>query len=180
MSHQLNLLDALFLCAENGLFMIAGIFLNSVVIISLWRSKIGKKPCYFMIRILSCFDLVVVTVTHPLLLLSTTTMYLGDVSDLRENISIHICVLLQGFSWASLFVLNVERFLAITYPFFYKRVVTKERPLSGLTVLFFQVIVNFLKRTTSSTSQEKVVVIHFLKPCILIFSCYLLGQQKNR
>ena len=60
--------------------MIAGIFLNSVVIISLWRSQIGKKPCYFMIRILSCFDLLVVTVTHPLLLLSTITMYLGDVS----------------------------------------------------------------------------------------------------
>ncbi len=138
---QLNVLNALFLCAVNALFMIAGIFLNSVVIISLWRSQIGKKPCYFMILILSCFDLVVVTVTHPLLLLSTITMYLGDVSELREKIRLHICILLQGFSMISLFVLNIERFLAITYPFFYKRVVTKERLLSYLTAIMFVMIV---------------------------------------
>ncbi len=134
---QLSLLNALFLCAVNALFMIAGIFLNSVVIISLWRSQIGKKPCYFMIRILSCFDLVVVTVTHPLLILSTITMYFGDVSELREKIRLFICVLLQSFSMISLFVLNVERFLAIAYPYFYKRVVTKERLLSSLAVMLF-------------------------------------------
>ncbi len=169
MSHQLNLLDALFLCAVNGLFMIAGICLNSVVIISLWRSKMRKKPCYFMIRILSCFDLVVVTATHPLLLLSTITMYLGDVSELREKIIIHICVLLQGFSLASLFVLNVERFLAITYPFFYKRVVTKERLLSSLAVLFFQVIV---KTTLSYYEIEAAKIIMTI--CVPVFLCMLV------
>ena len=52
--------------------MVAGIFLNSVVIISLWRSsQLRKKLCYFMILVLSCFDLAVVTITHPLLIVST-------------------------------------------------------------------------------------------------------------
>ncbi len=168
---QRNLLNALFLCAVNTLFMIAGIFLNSVVIISLWRSQIGKKPCYFMIRILSCFDLVVVTVTHPLLLLSTITMYLGDVSELRETIRLHICILLQGFSMISLFVLNMERFLAITYPFFYKRVVTKQRLLSCLAVMLFLMIV---KTTLSYYEIEAAkIVIYVCAPVFMSLFVYL-------
>ncbi len=168
---QLNLLNALFLCAVNALFMIAGIFLNSVVIISLWRSQIGKKPCYFMIRILSCFDLLVVTVTHPLLLLSTITMYLGDVSELREKNRLHICVLLQCFSMPSLFVLNMERFLAITYPFFYKRVVTKERLLSCLAAILFVMIV----QTTLSYYEIKAakIMITVFLPVFVSILVYL-------
>ena len=54
---------------------------------------------------------------------------------------LHICILLQGFSMISLFVLNIERFLAITYPFFYKRIVLKQRLLSCLAVLLFLMIV---------------------------------------
>ncbi len=168
---QLNLLNALFLCAVNALFMIAGIFLNSVVIISLWRSQIGKKPCYFMIRILSCFDLVVVTVTHPLLLLLTITMYLGDVSELREKISLHIYTLLQCFSMISLFVLNMERFLAITYPFFYKRVVTKQRLLSCLAVMLFLMIV---KTTLSYYEIEAAkIVVYGGAPVFMSLFVYL-------
>jgi hypothetical protein len=51
---------SLFLCMINIIFMVAGIFLNSVVIISLWiSSQFRKKLCYFMILVLSCFDLAV-------------------------------------------------------------------------------------------------------------------------
>ncbi len=168
---QLNLLNALFLCAVNALFMIVGIFLNSVVIISLWRSQIGKKPWYFMIRILSCFDLFVITVTHPLLLLSAITMYLGDVSELREKIRLHICILLQSFSMAALFVLNIERFLAITYPFFHKRVVTKERLLSCLAVLLFVATV----QTTLSYYKKEAgkIMISVTLPVFLCMFVYL-------
>ena len=123
--------------------MIAGIFLNLVVIISLWRSsQIGKKLCYFMIRILSCFDLMVVTITHPFVILSTiTSMYSGDLSQPRERISLYICVLLQIISLISLLGLNIERFLAIAYPFFHQRIVTKERVFSCLVATILFVIV---------------------------------------
>ena len=122
-----------------------------------------------MIRILSCFDLAVVTVTHPLLLLSTISMYLGDVSELREKVSLHICVLLQSFSMAALFVLNIERFLAITYPFFYKRVVTKQRLLSCLAVLLFLMIV----KTTLSYYETKAGKI-MMTICVPVFLCMLV------
>ena len=140
---HLHVLNVLFLCSVNVIFMIAGIFLNLVVIISLWRSsQIGKKLCYFMIRILSCFDLMVVTITHPVVILSTiTSMYSGDLSQPRETISLYICVLLQIFSLISLLGLNIERFLAIAYPFFHQRIVTKERVFSCLVATILLVIV---------------------------------------
>ena len=61
-----------FLFLLNVSFMVAGIFLNAVVIISLWRSsKLRKKLCYFLIFDLSCCDLAVVAIYHPVLILST-------------------------------------------------------------------------------------------------------------
>ena len=51
------LINAIILCVLNGFFMVTGIILNSVVIISLWRSsQHRKKLCYFTIFVLSCFE----------------------------------------------------------------------------------------------------------------------------
>ena len=145
----LSILNVVCLSIVNVLFMIAGTFLNAVVIISLWRSQIGKKPCYFMIRMLSCFDLGVTGITHAVIIVSAIYAYFGEVSELREKIRLYICILLQGFSLISLFVLNIERFLAITYPFFYQRVVTKAKLLSCLTamicILVIETIVSYYK-----------------------------------
>ena len=64
--HLSTVINASFLCLFNVALMIAGIFFNSVVIISLWRSsQLRKKLCYFMILVLSCFDLAVVAILHP-------------------------------------------------------------------------------------------------------------------
>jgi hypothetical protein len=55
-----DIFSVVFLCITNIIFMVAGIFLNSVVIISLWRlSQLRKKPCYFMILVLSCYFVVI-------------------------------------------------------------------------------------------------------------------------
>ena len=62
----MDLYSLICLCVVNGFFTLAGIFLNSVVIISLWKSsQLRRKTCYFMILVLSCFDLGVVMVGHP-------------------------------------------------------------------------------------------------------------------
>ena len=138
-------INALFLCLVNVAFMVAGIFLNVVVIISLWRSsQLRKKLCYFMILVLSCFDLAVVAITHPLLILSTILwsmeIYHGEIENTRQYTS----TLLGGFSTFALLTLTIERFLALTYPFFHQTAVTKK----GL--LLFQA---FLMATTVSVSQ---------------------------
>ena len=116
--------------------MVFGIFLNSVVIISLWRSRqLRNKPCYFMILVLSCFDLAVVTITHPLLISSTIYFPREEIKRIWENGRTSIAFILNGFSMTALFTLNVERFLAITCPFFHQASVTKTRLLCFLAFL---------------------------------------------
>ena len=119
---------AVLLCLWNGSFMVAGIILNSVVIISLLRSsQLHKKLCYFTILVLSCCDLAVVTIVQPLLILSTILwsmeMYYTEIEVTRMYASI----LLGSFSMCALLTLNIERFLALTRPFFHQFAVTKRK-----------------------------------------------------
>ena len=125
-----DILNVVFLCVINIIFSVTGIFLNSVVIISLWRSsQLRKKLCYFTILVLSCSDLAVVTITHPFLVVST--LYFsqeeinGNCADTTKIISFVVC----GSSLFALFILHVERFLALTRPFFHQVSVTKTRLL---------------------------------------------------
>ena len=112
-------LNALSLCLLNISFLVVGTFLNSVVIISLWRSsQLRKKLCYFMILVLSCFDLAVVTITHPITVLSTILwskqMYEEKIDFTRMNTSI----LLSGFSIFALLTLNNRTFPGLNLSIF--------------------------------------------------------------
>ena len=125
-----SIINVLLLCILNVSFMVAGIFLNSVVINSLWRSpQLRMKPCYFMIFVLSCFDLTVVTSTHPVLMLSTLLwsfqIHRREIKVTRE----YIFLLLVGFSMFALFTLTVKRFLSVKFPIFHRTSVTKRRLL---------------------------------------------------
>ncbi len=127
------------LCIINIVFMVAGIFLNSVVIISLWRSRqLRKKLCYFMILVLSCVDLAVVTITHPLLIASTIYYSLQEINKIHETARESTCFILYGVSIFAIFTLNVERYLALTYPFFHHVLVTKTR------LVYFQALVTII------------------------------------
>ena len=116
--------------------------MNSVVIISLWRSsQLRGKLCYFIILILSCFDLAVVVVTHPLLIVSSIYFSVQEeVSTIHDTVKLLIFFDLYGFSMTALLTLNVERFLATTCPFFYQVAVTKTRLLSFEAFLMAMVV----------------------------------------
>ena len=121
-----TLINAVLLCLLNASFMVIGIILNSVVIISLWRSsQLRKKLCYFMIIVLSCFDLAIVTIVQPLLMLSTILWSMKIYHAEIQNTRFFTCLLLEGFSMFALLTLNIERFLALTRPFFHQTIVTK-------------------------------------------------------
>ena len=108
--------------------MVAGIFLNSVVIISLWQSRqLRNKLCYFMILVLSCFDLAVVAIIHPFLIAATTYYSRDEIIEMFELTRVFISYMLCGFSMTALLTLNGERFLALTSPYFHQRSVTKTR-----------------------------------------------------
>ena len=136
-------INGLFLCLLNASFMVAGTFLNSVVIISLRRSsQLRKKLCYFTIVVLSCLDLAVVTITHPVLILSTI---FWSMNIYQEKIKIFwdfTLILFGGFSAFAVLTLNIERFLALTYPFFHQTAVTKRRLV--LFQAFWMIIIEFV------------------------------------
>ena len=125
------LFNIVFLCVINIIFMITGMILNSLVIINLWRSRqLRKQLCYFMILVLSCFDLAVVTFTHPVLITSTIRYYCREeIGTMLASMRIFILYTLYGFSMCCLFTLNAERFLALTCPYFHHSSVTKTRLL---------------------------------------------------
>ena len=123
-----DIFNVVFLAIINVIFLVAGIFFNSIVIISLWRSRqLRRKLCYFVIFVLSCFDLAVVAITHPFLITSAVYYSLEDVNKTREHTRKLLTFTLYGFSMFALLTLNVERFLALTCPFFHQASITKTR-----------------------------------------------------
>ena len=109
------------------------------MIISLWRSRqLRKKLCYFMILVLSCFDLAVVSITHPFLFASTVCYSVQDGNEMLENARVTLSLILCGLSLSGIFMLNIERFLAITCPYFHPRSVTK------IKLVCFQALMNIL------------------------------------
>ena len=142
-------INALLLCLLNVIFMVAGIFLNCVVIISLKRSsQLRKKLCYFMILPLSCCDLAVVAINHPILI-SSTILWSMDTFDEDESKSMitWISIIignLNGYSMSALLTLSVERFLALKYPFFHQTAVTKRKLLVFLLTFFLVITVSVL------------------------------------
>ena len=122
-----SIINVLFLCFLNALFTVSGIILNSVVIISLWRSsQLRKQLCYFMILVLSCFDIAAVAIIHPLLIVSTIFWSMRIHREIGHA-RLFICFLLGCFSILALLMLNIERFLALSFPFFHQTAVTKRR-----------------------------------------------------
>ena len=164
-----EILNVVFLCIFNTLFMLAGIFLNSVVIIRVWRSRqLRKQLCYFMILVLSCFDLAVVSINHPFLITSTIYYCLDEISKVHKGIRGSISIILCGLSMSALLALNIERFLAITCPYFHQRSVTKTK------FVCFQAFMTILMVSVSSLmyfNSQTVIAVNII---IAIYMSFLL------
>ena len=73
-------INLIFIFAVNVFFFFSGICLNSLVILSFWRSvQLRKKLCYFMIMVLSCCDLLTVLINNPLMALFSMSWLTGNV-----------------------------------------------------------------------------------------------------
>ena len=126
-----------FLCVVNIIFTFPGVVLNTLVIVSIWKSsQLRKKLCHFMIMVLSCFDLVVVVTSHPGLLFCLIFWLREDYNMLSAWIMcIHLVKVLTGFSFCALVVMSIERYLGAYYPIFHRTSVTKRRLLTLLAML---------------------------------------------
>ena len=143
MDQSSRTLNFIFLCIVNGLFFSIGIFLNSIVIVALLKSNQHLKSlCSFMILVLTCFDLATVVVCHPLLITSAYIWSTGDYD--YENIYHRMksySSILFYFSFIALLVMNIDRFLAVSCPFFHKQNVTRRRLMALVGVFLVTVLI---------------------------------------
>ncbi len=136
-------LNFIFLSIVNGLFFFIGISLNSIVIVALLKSNQHLKSlCSFMILVLTCFDLATVVVCHPLIITSAYIWWTGDYDsgNIYHRVKKYSNILFH-FSFMALLVMNIDRFLAVSCPFFHKQNVTRRRLMALLGVVLVTVLI---------------------------------------
>ena len=128
--------NLIFIFVINILFFFSGICLNSLVIVSFWRSvQLRKKLCYFTIMVLSCCDLLVVLTNHPFLALVTLLWLTEKINVYSDGlfISSRLLNIFLGVSLLALLVMNIDRYLATHYPIFHRTSVTERKLLALFT-----------------------------------------------
>ena len=132
-------INLIFIFAANVFFFFSGICLNSLVILSFWRSvQLGKKLCYFMIMVLSCCDLLTLLTNSPFMALLAMSWLTGKVHDVNArwpHISLCSTRIFLVFSLFALWVMSFDRYLATSYAIFHRTSVTKRRLLTLLAIL---------------------------------------------
>lgn len=130
------------ICIINLFFAVCGVFLNSMVILTFVSSiNLRNKTCYFMILLLSCNDLLLSSFVHSdLVHRAIWRLYEDGKGPLNENIVRYIRLILYSNSFITLLMMNVERYLALIFPFFYERSVTKRKLFMVMLVLQMTII----------------------------------------
>ena len=166
LSYFINLI---FIFAVNVLFLFTGICLNSLVLISFWRSgQVRKKLCYFMIMILSCCDLLAVLINHPLMALfavfALTEKF--DANPSWAYIVSKLSIIFLALPFLALLVMNFDRYLATYYPLFHRTSVTKRRLLTLFATLSIVQATLLLMSINNSVITHPVEVL----VCLIITS----------
>ena len=171
-------INLIFICAVNVFFFFSGICLNSLVILSFWRSvQLRKKLCYFMIMVLSCCDLLTVLTNNPLMTLISMLLLTGklDGNARWAYIPLRSTGIFLEFSYFALLVMNFDRYLATSYPIFHRTSVTKGRLLTLLAIL---IIIQITLNVISVNDFVISVQVHTLILCILIIPAMLFINYK--
>ena len=174
-------INLIFIFVLSVFFFFSGVCLNSVVIISFWRSvQLRKKICYFMIMVLSCCDLLAV-LTYNLwitvaVMLSMTGKLNGNATwnRLTSNFAINFL----AFSLLALLVMNFDRYLAISYPLFHRTSVTKKKCLTFLAILvMIQICLSLMSLNDFVISTQVHLLMFFVlvSPPMLFFNYKLLA-----
>ena len=139
---QYILINEILLCILNAIFSLSGIFLNSMVIISFLSSPLlRRKTCYFLVLVLACYDLAVSGFNHPILILHSLGWWRRDSHQYLGHLTPYIRLFLYSNSFIALLGMNVERYLALTFPFFHEKAVTKQKILTALLLTQFGFVI---------------------------------------
>ena len=140
-----------------------------------------------MILVVTCFDLATATVCHPLIITSSYIWSKGDyeATSIYHRIKKYSNILFH-FSFMALLVMNIDRFLAISYPFFHKQKVTKQRLMVLLGVLLVIILIERVLAYRSvfgiiCYAAEAVLVAVFLVVIFIInYRMYNIAKKARR
>ncbi|XP_028418874.1 somatostatin receptor type 2-like [Dendronephthya gigantea] len=163
---DMKYLNLIFLFVVNICFFLSGICLNSLVIISFWRSaQLRKKLCYFMIMVLSCCDLFSAFTNHSFVAYIVIFWLTGNRNDIgvswTNNVEALTAVFL-GPSILALLVMNFDRYLATYHPIFHRTSVTKGKLLTLFAILLFLLLVLILVTLNSVIPLHVAVLTFFI------------------
>ena len=180
-------IQLIFLCVVNIIFTFSGIILNTLVIVSFWRSsQLQKKLCHFMILVLSCFDMVAVVTNYPGILVYIISWLKEDYDLLQQmRIYLHFTSVFFAFSFVALLLMSIERYLGASYPMFHHTSVTSRRLL---TLLAIMLIVPTVMYTISrmnliiSATLSLIILLGLFLPLFIFVNLklFIIAKKVNR
>ena len=165
------IINSIFGCVVNAILAVLGTFLNTLVVCVFWKTPtLRKKVSYFMIMVLSSIDLCTTIIVHPFYLVNS-------IAEIRETSKCFYkmfyqtsAVILSGMSFLTFFVMNIERYLAIAYPFFHKVHITKRRCLLSSFLLWLVCVVTGIAPILNLDIQIFVTVLALI---VLVGTLYI-------
>ncbi len=183
LSYSINLI---FIFVLNVLFFVSGICLNSVVILSFWRSvQLRKKLCYFTIMVLSCCDLLAVVTNNSLVAVTAMLALTGklDVYSSWAGFSLSLSAFFLSFSFLALLVMNFDRYLATYYPIFHRTSVKKGKLLTLLAILsILEMLLELLSETLISAQARLLTCLLtlFLPMIFINYKLFIIARKSRR
>ena len=180
-------INLIFLCVVNIIFTFSGIILNTLAIVSFWKSsQLRKKLCYFMVMVLSCFDLISVVTNHPIMLLRIIS-WLREDNNLIQKTRIFSVIFgaLHYLSPLLLLVMSIERYLGAYYPIFHRTSVTRRRLLTLIAMLLIPTSALYMSGkmnlAISAEASQIIAMVLFLPPFLFVnFKLLIVARNVRR
>lgn len=148
-------------CVLNGVSTIVGMFLNLLIVISLWRSRqLQHKVTYFLIMVLSLLYLGVAVIISPLAIANLATEMSGNPKCMNKEAFLVLSLWIGGMSIVTAFVLNAERYMSIVHPIHHRNSVSKRRCvflIVVLSIIFLSISLNHWSKSYSLVAAYMLI-----------------------
>ena len=165
------IINSIFGCVVNAILAVLGTFLNTLVVCIFWKKPtLRQKVSYFMIMVLSSIDQCTTITVHPFYLVNSIAEITETSKCFYKMFYQTSAVILSGMSFLTFFVMNIERYLAIAYPFFHKVHITKRRCLLSSFLLWLVCVVTGIAPILNLDIQIFVTVLALI---VLVGTLYI-------
>ena len=172
------------LSVVNVFFMLTGITLNSLVLLSFWKThQLRKKLCHYTIMLLSYFDLLAAMTNHSIQT-AYSAVWLIENYQLLSKLKIYLDIskFFLGCSLLSLLVMSLERYLSIAHPVFHRVSVSKRKLVVFLVVAIFLYFILALISSNNLAISGQIGAASFfsiITPPFLFFNYKLFKMSRK-